>query len=34
MIGATLVIVLFAASRTVKKDYERLHKWMEATGNA
>jgi MFS family permease len=32
LIGAALVIVLFAASRTVKKDYDKLHKWMEASG--
>jgi predicted MFS family arabinose efflux permease len=29
-LGALLVIVLFAASRTVKRDYEELQKWMDA----
>jgi predicted MFS family arabinose efflux permease len=30
-LGALLVVVLFAGSRTVTKDYLKLQKWMEAT---
>jgi predicted MFS family arabinose efflux permease len=29
-IGVALVVVLFIASRTVKADYLKLHKWMES----
>lgn len=31
LLGALLVVVLFAASRTVTQDYLKLQKWMEAT---
>jgi MFS family permease len=30
ILGALLVLVLFAASRTVTRDYNNLHKWMDA----
>jgi MFS family permease len=34
ILNAALVLVLFAASRTIKGDYERLHKRLEAAGQA
>jgi MFS family permease len=30
ILGIALVIVLFIGSRTVKRDYDKLHKWMDA----
>jgi MFS family permease len=30
LLGSILILVLFAGSRTVKRDYENLHKWMAA----
>jgi hypothetical protein len=32
LLGALLVLVLFAASRTVTRDYWKLHHWMASDG--
>jgi HAMP domain-containing protein len=31
ILAAVLAVVLFAASRTVKKDVERLQSWMKSS---
>jgi hypothetical protein len=33
-LGILLVVVLFAASRTVGKDHDRMQKWMATAGGA